>query len=92
MQVGVFSDVHGNWAALQAVWEALSRQGLTEGPVLNAGDNVGYGEDPEACAAFLRATPNIVCVQGNYDKNVAHFPEKARRVPQEVGQVPPAQV
>jgi putative phosphoesterase len=77
VQVGVFSDVHGNWEALQSVWAALTSQGLTGGPVLNAGDNVGYGDDPEACAAFLRATPGIVCVQGNYDRNVAHFPEKS---------------
>jgi len=76
MQVGVFSDVHGNLEALEAVWDALARPGLTEGPVLNAGDNVGYGDAPEACALFVRARPNIVCVQGNYDKNVAQFPDK----------------
>ena len=44
--------------------------------VLNAGDNVGYGASPEACVDFLRARPNIVTVQGNYDKNVGRFPDK----------------
>ncbi len=77
MQYGVFSDIHGNLAALQSVWDALTAAGLTDGrPVLNAGDNVGYGDAPEECVAFLRAHPEVVTVQGNYDKNVAHFPEK----------------
>lgn len=76
MQVGVFSDVHGSLTALRAVWGALTASGLADGPVLNAGDNVGYGDAPEACALFLRAHPNIVSVQGNYDRNVARFPDK----------------
>ncbi len=76
MEVGVFSDIHGNARALRAVWEALAVRGLATGPVLNAGDNVGYGDGPEACVRFLRERAHIVCVQGNYDKNVAQFPEK----------------
>lgn len=76
MQVGAFSDIHGHWAALQSVWNVLTARGLTEEVVLNAGDNVGYGDSPEACIGFLRKQPQILCVQGNYDKNVARFPEK----------------
>ena len=76
MEVGVFSDVHGNWRALQAVWNALAQRGLTDGPVLNAGDNVGYGDAPEACVTFLRAQAHLHSVRGNYDKNVAQFPDK----------------
>lgn len=75
MQIGVFSDVHGNAKALQAVWNALAAQGLADGPVLNAGDNVGYGDAPEACIEFLRAHPNIIGVRGNYDRSVAKFPK-----------------
>lgn len=77
MQYGVLSDIHGNLAALEAVWKAFAALGLTDGrPVLNAGDNVGYGNSPEACVQFLQSHPEIVTVQGNYDKNVACFPEK----------------
>ena len=73
---GVFSDVHGNLAALRSVWAALNDLGITDRPILNAGDNVGYGDAPEACVQFVRAHSNIVTTQGNYDKNVALFPTR----------------
>ncbi len=76
MQYAVFSDIHGNFDALQAAWHSLEDAGLTHGPVLNAGDNVGYGAAPEECVRFLRSCPNILTVRGNYDKNVAQFPER----------------
>lgn len=76
MRVGIFSDIHGNLSALQAVWAALEADGLASGPVLNAGDTVGYGPDPEGCVRFLQERPNVVSVSGNYDKNVALFPER----------------
>lgn len=75
-QYGIISDIHGNRAALEAVWAALSRAGLSDRLILNAGDNVGYGDDPESCVRFLRDRPNFLNVQGNYDKNVARFPER----------------
>ena len=74
MQVGLISDIHGNAKALDAVWRALGP--LAESTVLNAGDNAGYGNAPEPCCRFLREHSNIVCVQGNYDKHVAQFPEQ----------------
>ena len=76
MQYAIFSDIHGNLAALETVWNALKVAGLTERPILNAGDTVGYGQAPEACVQFLRARPHCVCVKGNYDKNVALFPDR----------------
>jgi predicted phosphodiesterase len=54
----------------------LEAAGLTNRPVFNAGDTVGYGDAPEACVRFLRARPTIVNVRGNYDKHVAVFPER----------------
>lgn len=76
MQVGLLSDIHGSLHALQRVWDALARQGFAECPLLNAGDTVGYGPDPQGCIDFLRARPQIISVQGNYDRNVARFPER----------------
>ncbi len=76
MQYALFSDIHGNLTALEAAWSAIETDGLTDRAVLNAGDTVGYGPDPEACVEFLRAHPESVSVKGNYDKNVALFPER----------------
>lgn len=76
MQIGIFSDVHGDLDGLLRVWSALDKAGLTEQTVLNGGDNVGYGPSPEACIAFMRDRPQIVCVRGNYDANVAVFPDR----------------
>lgn len=76
MQYGVLSDIHGDCDALIVVWKALERDGLTDRLIFNAGDNVGYGASPEAVCQFLREHPQIVSVQGNYDKNVANFPRK----------------
>ena len=90
MQVGLVSDIHGNLDALRLVWETLSRHGLADGPVLNAGDNVGYGDDPQGCLDFLRAHPNILTVQGNYDRNVARFPEREDEYRKKWGRARPA--
>lgn len=76
MKFGVFSDVHGNLAALTRVWRSLSDLGLTERPVFNAGDSVGYGAEPELCIKFLEDRANIISVRGNYDRNVACFPQR----------------
>lgn len=76
MQYGVFSDIHGNLGALEAAWQELGTAALTGQPVFNAGDVVGYGESPEACVQFLRARLDVVTVRGNYDKNVAQFPDR----------------
>ena len=76
MQYAILSDIHAHLPALQAVWSRLEAAGLADRPVLNAGDSVGYGTDPEACVRFLRGHSNIITVKGNYDKNVALFPKR----------------
>jgi predicted phosphodiesterase len=77
VRFGVISDIHGNFRALESVWRVLNERGLADGrTVLNAGDNVGYGDAPVDCVQFLRARPQILGVQGNYDKHVARFTEK----------------
>ncbi len=75
VQSALLSDIHADLRALTAVWNAFDAEGLTGRPVLNAGDTVGYGPDPEACVQFLREHPSCVSVKGNYDKNVALFPQ-----------------
>ena len=59
----VFSDVHANLTALDAVLEDA-------GPVDETwclGDVVGYGPDPNDCITRLRELPNLTCLMGNHD-------------------------
>ena len=76
MHYAIFGDLHGNFEAIERVWQVFESEGLSERVVLNTGDNVGYGNSPEACVQFLQAHPKILTAKGNYDKNVALFPER----------------
>ena len=64
-KIGVFSDVHGNLPALEAVLAVLKEQGCEE--YLCAGDLVGIGPCPEETAALLRQLPGLTCVRGNHE-------------------------
>lgn len=63
MRVLVLSDIHANLAALERVLEdAAGAYDL----VWCLGDIVGYGPEPDACVAAIRAL-NALCVVGNHD-------------------------
>ena len=65
MKVGLISDVHGNYPALEAVLNAMP-------PVdrlVCAGDIVGYNPWPAACIDTLREH-NVAAVMGNHDAAV----------------------
>ena len=63
MRVLVFSDIHSNLTALEAV---LAAAGNVDA-YWCLGDLVGYGPDPNECIALVRDLPNLVCVRGNHD-------------------------
>ena len=60
----ILSDIHANWDALDAVLNA--RRGSYD-LVLNCGDLVGYGPEPNRVVDWCRAT-NAAVVRGNHDK------------------------
>ncbi|MDP3427044.1 MAG: metallophosphoesterase family protein, partial [Humidesulfovibrio sp.] len=66
--VAVISDVHGNLEALKAVLADIDAQGA--GTILNLGDMVGYGPEPEACVTLLRAR-GVPTVLGNHEYGLA---------------------
>jgi putative phosphoesterase len=72
----IISDVHGNLCALESIWNELERRKLTNRTVFNAGDTVAYGKESADCIEFIRASSVIVSVGGNYDYNVARFPDE----------------
>lgn len=65
MYVGVISDVHGNWVALQAVLEDMPAIDT----LVCAGDVVGYNPWPAECVAALRERA-VPTVMGNHDRAV----------------------
>ena len=63
MRVLVFSDIHSNLTAFEAV---LAAAGNVDA-YWCLGDLVGYGPDPNECIALVRELPNLLCVRGNHD-------------------------
>ena len=60
----MFSDVHANLPALEAVLAAVDQAGVDE--LWCLGDVVGYGADPEACTELVRERCDV-CLVGNHD-------------------------
>lgn len=65
----LYSDIHGNIAALDAVLADISAAGVEQRYCL--GDLVGYGPEPGAVIERVRATGDPV-LRGNYDDGVGH--------------------
>lgn len=68
MRYAVVSDIHSNLEALEAVLEDAAGRNIDK--YLSTGDVVGYGADPEACVARMRAIDPVI-VAGNHDWAVA---------------------
>ncbi len=70
--VALISDVHGNHEALVAVMADIRNRGVET--VINLGDIVGYGPNPEECIDIAQNTCDInLC--GNHDYAVLHSAE-----------------
>ena len=52
MRLVIFSDVHGNLEALEAVLQRCESENIDR--VICLGDVVGYGADPNACTKKVR--------------------------------------
>lgn len=63
----IFSDIHGNLAALEAVLADIDSAGLSERYCL--GDLVGYGPEPAAVIERIRSL-GIPTIRGNYDDGI----------------------
>ncbi len=64
MQIAVFSDIHANLPALEAVLRDADEVGVEERWCL--GDVVGYGASPDACVDLVRERADA-CLVGNHD-------------------------
>jgi len=68
-EVTIFSDIHANLPALEAVLADMDRRGLNHRYCL--GDLVGYGTFPNEVTAAIRRL-GIPTIQGNYDEGVGN--------------------
>ncbi|MBX3439510.1 MAG: metallophosphoesterase, partial [Planctomycetaceae bacterium] len=68
----LISDIHGNFEALQAVFEDIDRQGIKE--VFCLGDIVGYGPNPRECVDTVMERC-AVTILGNHDQAALFDPE-----------------
>lgn len=69
MRIALFSDVHANLPALEAVLAHLE-DGIRPDAVFHLGDLVGYAPWPDEVVSILR-TGGIPGIAGNYDSTVA---------------------
>jgi predicted phosphodiesterase len=68
MRIAVFSDIHANLEALQAVMEDAHEQQCRD--FICLGDVVGYNANPHECVEIVR---NLSCpvVKGNHDEHAS---------------------
>jgi diadenosine tetraphosphatase ApaH/serine/threonine PP2A family protein phosphatase len=71
----IFSDVHGNLEALEAVLSHGENAGVDF--YICLGDIIGYGADPNECIDAVRALPAYACVKGNHDAAVVDPRERS---------------
>ena len=73
MKYAIFSDIHGNLEALEAVL-AVCRANHVDS-YLCLGDIVGYNANPKECLEIVRSIPGFVCVKGNHDEYASNGDE-----------------
>lgn len=74
VRLALFSDIHANWAAFEAVWADLTQYDVHG--VYSLGDNVGYGPSPQEVVAFLH-THGVLSIQGNHERGLVTPQERS---------------
>src|SRR6266576_370398 len=64
VRIALFSDVHGNLPAFEAVLADIEKEGVDARWCL--GDLVGYGAQPNECVALAKESCDL-CLIGNHD-------------------------
>lgn len=70
MRYGIFSDIHSNWEALEAVLESLKKEDIDR--YLCGGDLVGYAANPNECVERILSLKPVI-VAGNHDWGAVHL-------------------
>ena len=81
MKIAIISDIHANLEALEKTFELIDQKMVDH--VYCLGDIIGYGANPNECAAMLQSR-GVECIIGNHDRaaldlrNAVHFNRYAR--------------
>jgi diadenosine tetraphosphatase ApaH/serine/threonine PP2A family protein phosphatase len=75
VKFAIFSDIHGNLEALEAVLAHAAKE--TVDFYLCLGDVIGYGANPDECVDRVRALSPSACLRGNHDAAVVDARERA---------------
>lgn len=79
LKIAVLGDAHGNLQALAAVLRDAKARGAEV--LLNTGDFLGYGADPEEVVRLVRSWPSINII-GNYDLKSFRIHERKEAWPE----------
>ena len=71
MKVAIFSDIHGNFQALEAVLSDLKSQNCEK--ILCLGDLAMAGPEPKKVIDFVKEQADWEIIQGNTDKFISDF-------------------
>ncbi len=77
MRIAVFSDIHSNLEAFEAVLDHTS--GLRVDRYVCLGDVVGYGASPNECIELLMSLPDCPTVLGNHEAAVIGIPNNMKK-------------
>ncbi|MBP5232087.1 MAG: metallophosphoesterase family protein [Planctomycetes bacterium] len=67
MRYALISDIHGNLEALNTVLKEIEKE--RPDSLICLGDVIGYGANPEECAAIIRDAADV-CIMGNHEAAV----------------------
>ncbi|MDR1536144.1 MAG: metallophosphatase family protein [Planctomycetota bacterium] len=73
MKMAIISDVHANFAALEAVLADIRRRAPDE--IICLGDTVGYGPQPVECLSLVRQVCSVV-LMGNHEHAILYGSEQ----------------
>lgn len=71
MAIAVFSDIHGNLEALEAILKHIKKNRKIKQAYF-LGDAITFGPDSSACLKLL-AQSNVICVVGNHEQRVVRY-------------------
>ena len=66
MKVAVFSDIHGNYEALESIYNDIKKQNIDD--IIFLGDAIGIGPQPIKCLEFIMNHSDITMLLGNHEE------------------------